>query len=529
MLTNLRTWFCRSVMTLLLMLPITLGWADGYIQYRITGNSNWSDAKLNYSGPVGTVKITLDAKQTYEFRFLDKGTDNNLTNLYGFSGNPQDVTDGTFYALSANGSNGRIPTATGGTYTFTVKWSDGTPSISVKFPANAQSTLAFYSNKTGWGTPIAMESKNEGKTWSYTLDVTNYPKDEFEFRFVEEGTNKYIVPSQGEKIGVPINNENPISAEILEYDHKNRRFTFTGSGKYLAYLITVEYANNAWGVYVLGQNEIPDYYINSNDTQVKGVLKDGKYYFTLPNSCYTNGQLEFSISKSSNTSTTYLTANERRFSGHNNTKLTGITDGTEQETKFYYSSGNLVNDDPDGDIEVVYDSQAKTLTLYYKSRQEVMESAFYLIVPNANVGNTRRAVPASEGIAPAKHTAFRLMAGRERNRTDLNPDLTSINLKIDGDKGQQLRYDSEGKIKFYIQKGNKQKFFQPTNAADDIYVKKTAGTDGTGYYGVTATNGVDGYGVRSHEMSTTNDGRYFIITKTDADAKLSSDLSLIHI
>ena len=299
--------------------------------------------------------------------------------------------------------------------------------------------------------------------------------------------------------------------------------TFTGSGEYLTYLIKVEYANDAWGVYVIGQDKFPDYYINSNGTQVKGLLKNNKYYFTLPNSCYINGQLEFSISKSSNTSTTYLTANATTFSGHNNTKLTGITDGTEQETKFYYSSGNLVNDDPDGDIEVVYDSQAKTLTLYYKSRQEVMESAFYLIVPNANVGNTRRAVPASEGIAPAKHTAFRLMAGRERNRTDLNPDLTSINLKIDGDKGQQLRYDSEGKIKFYIQKGNKQKFFQPTNAADDIYVKKTAGTDGTGYYGVTATNGVDGYGVRSHEMSTTNDGRYFIITKTDADAKLSSD------
>ena len=372
-----------------------------------------------------------------------------------------------------------------------------------------------------------MESKNEGKTWSYTLDVTNYPKDEFEFRFVEEGTNKYIVPSQGEKIGVPINNENPISAEILEYDHKNRRFTFTGSGKYLAYLITVEYANNAWGVYVLGQNEIPDYYINSNDTQVKGVLKDGKYYFTLPNSCYTNGQLEFSISKSSNTSTTYLTANERRFSGHNNTKLTGITDGTEQETMFYYYTSNgLENDDPDGDIEVVYDSKANTLTLYYKSRQEVMESAFYLIVPNANVGNTRRAVPASEGIAPKGHTAFRLMAGRERNLTDLNYDLTSINLKIDGDKGQQLRYDSEEKIKFYIQKGNKKKFFQPTDNDNDIYVKKTAkNTDNSsnGYYGVTATNGVDGYGVRSHQMSTTNDGRYFIITKTDADAKLSSD------
>ncbi|MDD6028808.1 MAG: hypothetical protein PUC02_08160, partial [Bacteroidales bacterium] len=368
-----------------------------------------------------------------------------------------------------------------------------------------------------------MVSQNDGKTWSYTLDVTNYPTDVFDFRFVEEGTNKCIVPNET-KVGVPINNTSPVPA-VIQNDNQGKIFTFTGSGKYLAYLITVEYANNAWGVYVLGQNEIPDYYINSNDTQVKGVLKDGKYYFTLPNSCYTNGQLEFSISKSSNTLTTYLTASSTTFSGHNNATLQNITDGTEQETKFYYSSGSQENDDPDGDIEVVYDSKENTLTLYYKSRQEVMESAFYLIVPNANVGNTRRAVPASEGIAPKGHTAFRLMAGRERNRTDLNYDLTSINLKIDGDKGQQLRYDSEEKIKFYIQKGNEKKFFQPTDNDNDIYVKKTAkDTDNSssGYYGVTATNGVDGYGVRSHQMSDTNDGCYFIITKTDADAKLSS-------
>ena len=525
MLTNLRTWFCRSVMTLLLMLPITLGWAGGYIHYKKTSDSNWSKADLAYKDAVGTVAITLDAGETYEFLFVDKGTDDKSNNSYGFSGNPQDVTDGTLYPLSANGSNGRIPTATGGTYTFTVTWDGGKPSISVRFPANAQSTLKFSSNKNNWGTSDAMVSQDDGKTWSYTLDVTNYPTDVFDFRFVE-GTNKYIVPKleQGETISVPINNEDPISAEILENNHNNRRFTFTGSGKYLTYLIKVEYANNAWGVYVLGQDKFPDYYINSNGTQVKGLLKNNKYYFTLPNSCYTNGKLEFSISKSSNT-TTYLTANERTFFGHKNTQLTGITDGTEQETKFSYTTNGLVNDDPDGDIEVVYDSKANTLTLYYKSRQEVMESAFYLIVPNANVGNTRRAVPASEGIAPKGHTAFRLMAGRERNNNVLNDDLTSINLKIDGDKGQQLRYDSEEKIKFYIQKGNQKKFFQPTNNEDDIYVKKTAKeTDNktSGYYGETATNGVDGYGVRSHQMSDSDENRYFIITKTDADEKLSS-------
>ncbi|MGM9712796.1 MAG: hypothetical protein ACI3Y5_01585 [Prevotella sp.] len=176
-------------------------------------------------------------------------------------------------------------------------------------------------------------------------------------------------------------------------------------------------------------------------------------------------------------------------------------------------------------ITVEYTNSKWMVSVASVEDSKITSEPFYLIVPNANVGNTRRAVPASEGIAPAGHTAFRLMAGRERNNTILNNDLTSINLKIDGDMGQQLRYDSEGKIKFYIQKGKKISFFQPTNNDNDIYVKKTKKTsdNGTsGYYGVTATNGVDGYGVRSHTMSSTDEKRYFIITKNDADEKLSS-------
>lgn len=406
MLTNLRTWFCRSVMTLLLMLPVTLGWADN-------------------------------------------------------------------------------------------------------FPSN----LTIHSNKTEWEkNPEKMDKNNDdGSLWSYTLDVADNPTGVFDFRFHDASTNMFIFPPEGNTV-VPINNALPIPAK-MDSNHQGYIFKLTGSGKYQKYLIKVEYANNAWGVYVEGQDEFPDYYISSNGTQVKGVKKDDKYYFSLPYSCYTNGKIEFAISKETSKSKSYLTATSPEFSGHNNTKLTDITDGTQQETKFYYYTSNgLVNDDPDGDIEVVYDSQKKTLTLYYKSRQEVMESAFYLIVPNANVGNTRRAVPASEGIAPKGHTAFRLMPGRERNNTILNNDLTSINLKIDGEKGQQLRYD-KGQIKFYIQKGNKTSFFQPTGN-NDIYVKKT---------NVPATNGVDGYDVRSHDMSGFIDGSYFIITKDDADAQLSTD------
>lgn len=134
---------------------------------------------------------------------------------------------------------------------------------------------------------------------------------------------------------------------------------------------------------------------------------------------------------------------------------------------------------------------------------------FYLIVPNENVGNTERAVPASEGIAPEKHTAFKLTAGRERNQSALNGDLVSINLKIDGDKGQQLRYDKNEKIRFYIQQG--EKTFRPQETENEYII----GT-GDDNKKIMATNGVDFYGIRSHDMTQSAPDKYYTIHKNDA-------------
>ncbi|MDO4209113.1 MAG: hypothetical protein Q4E44_05565 [bacterium] len=116
---------------------------------------------------------------------------------------------------------------------------------------------------------------------------------------------------------------------------------------------------------------------------------------------------------------------------------------------------------------------------------------YYLIIPNANVGNTRRAVPASEGIAPAGHTAFKFTQTRKRNSTTLMEDLTTINLKIDGDKGQQLRYDSNGEISFYIKAGTTA--YRPTSEDDELTFDPT-----------TSTNGVDAYVSRTDFASDNN-------------------------
>ena len=137
------------------------------------------------------------------------------------------------------------------------------------------------------------------------------------------------------------------------------------------------------------------------------------------------------------------------------------------------------------------------------------DKSFYLIVPNENVGNTERAVPASKGIAPNKHTAFKLTAGRERNQSALNGDLVSINLKIDGDKGQQLRYDKKGEIRFYIQQG--EKTFRPQDS-ENVYIIGT----GSDNQKIMATNEVDFYGIRSHNMTQSATDKYYTIHKNDA-------------
>lgn len=410
MLTNLRTWFCRSVMTLLLMLPVTLGWAgNDELQWGIKGNdSPIKTVPISYNNGTGTATMDLEADKTYWFRFTNNGgkwysklgemTSDNCTG-WEFGQNDEQKC--------------HITTTAAGNYTFTVTWSGSTPIVSITYPtgvpANLPSSLTFRSDYTGWDTQTSMIRDDNGKKWSYTIDFTSsgVPSSVY-FRFIDtaDADHSIISKANGDEVTV---NGSAIEGEMKKSDDPHN-FMFIPSG-YYKYTITAEYIDGKWMV------------------SVKAV----------------------------------------------------------EESKI---------------------------------------EPFYLIVPNANVGNTRRAVPASEGIAPEGHTAFRLMPGRERNSTALNYDLTSINLKIDGDKGQQLRYDSKGQIKFYIQKGNKKSFFQPTNNEDDIYVKKTAkDTDNSssGYYGVTATNGVDGYGVLSNSMSTQNNGHYFIITKKDADEKLSTD------
>ena len=151
-----------------------------------------------------------------------------------------------------------------------------------------------------------------------------------------------------------------------------------------------------------------------------------------------------------------------------------------------------------------------TLTMTSSSAGEFVvkkKDKYYLIVPNANVGNTNRYVPSEEFAAPAGHKAFRLKASRERNSTVINNDLTTLALKLDG---RQLRYNTNGEIEFYIQSSDGTVYMQPKNNDDDTYIKLARNASNM------ARNKVDYYATRTGTYSS-NQNRYYKIHKNDTN------------
>lgn len=158
-------------------------------------------------------------------------------------------------------------------------------------------------------------------------------------------------------------------------------------------------------------------------------------------------------------------------------------------------------------------------------------SEYYLIVPDANVGNTPRAI--SGGWVPEGHKAFKMVGGRERNKEIVNPGLATVTLKIDGNKGRQLRYDSKDQIKFYIYDKTKNKYYQPgitdyQNAEDE---KDNASGDNTRFEYVDGTNvelipryrtsnGRDAIGRSHDDIKDSKQDKYYYIKKGSAKYNL---------
>ena len=200
-------------------------------------------------------------------------------------------------------------------------------------------------------------------------------------------------------------------------------------------------------------------------------------------------------------------------------KLKSKTGTTESYIAGPSSENNITLDSPveftrDGGKNYVFpqlDSNAEyimTLTMtspsagkFVVKKKDSSSAKYYLIVPNANVGNTNRYVPSEEFAAPAGHKAFRLKASRERKSTVINNDLTTLAMKLDG---RQLRYNTNGEIEFYIQSSDGTVYMQPKDNDDDKYIKLA----------LKARNDVDYYATRTGTYSS-NQNRYYKIRKND--------------
>lgn len=158
-------------------------------------------------------------------------------------------------------------------------------------------------------------------------------------------------------------------------------------------------------------------------------------------------------------------------------------------------------------------------------------SEYYLIVPDANVGNTPRAI--SGGWVPEGHKAFKMVGGRERNKEIVNPGLATVTLKIDGNKGRQLRYDSKDQIKFYIYDKTKNKYYQPddNDYANAVTERENASGDNKRFEYVDGTNvelipryrtsnGRDAIGRSHDDIKDSKQDKYYYIKKGSAKYNL---------
>lgn len=458
-------------------------------------------------------QVTVDFSQTYSatpFKILT--SDNKWYGIDNFTF----TSTNTSNSLTENTGNAHIGIDRIGTYTFNMTENDnGTISLNVTYPtvtATLPENLKFQSGaENNWASQTMTPSADK-KTWTYTLNMSNNNAGEVWFRFVDDTNKNSCVLAESDGVLIPVDNA-PHNVAYLKPLSTTNNFKFytTGAKEYTIVAQQAESVEN-WSVKITeGSEKKTEYVLDCNDASYSPMQSGNIYTFTLPKSAFTLSGLSFSIAKKG-TSTTYLSASNNTFNGHVNEQISDITDTDIEKKTFSYITSDT--DLPSGDITVKYDASANTLTLNYESQQSVINRSYYVVFPDANVGNTARADKTVTNIPP-DHTAFRLIPSRNRNANTLDTDLVSINLKIDGDKGRQLRYDTEGNIKFYITDGSGNYFKKNDNVTGGKdYLHAFANGENQGVQ--TANNGVDRYDTRTGSMQTNTPDYYYTIHKDDA-------------
>lgn len=353
---------------------------------------------------------------------------------------------------------------------------------------NLRSTL-----KDNWsGTnddPFTMIDGNSNK-WKKEIDASG-TNGVISFRIYVSDYNQQIYPNTNDaelKIDGSFNNPEFGSyngSNSFKIDRKN------GCGKYILY---AEYSGSSWTLTLKAKDQIRykqgsaewSYatltYISRVGTTNIGMIDDKTYDFQFCN--------EDGIWYGCNNTMTSSYNQNLDFS--QNTVACKIQTSSKGTNTYSYSRVYT--------FKVDWTNGTKVSVTY----QNVAD--YYLIVPNENVGNTPRAI--SESWVPAKHKAFKIAGSRERNQPILNPDLTSITLKIDG---QQLQYDNNKKIRFYIFDKANNRYYQPNADTEITQMYRTS-------------NGRDGVGRSHDDIKDAATGKYYYIDEEEAKTTIDGQV-----
>lgn len=461
------------------------------IRYRVKGSTGAYVIKdVNFGGET---KINLAANKDYEFQISDeKGI------WYGLDGSASMVVGGANdWSLFANQDHCYLLTLNGGEYTFKVKKVDDNISVTVVYPGV---NLEDYKDKL-----------------MYRVDGTSDPANIVPIKYSGNGTAK-VQLEKGKTYKFKISNNGPVwygsdgtikratstlanletgKTAKIEADQTGK-YTFTVSWNAGKPSVAVTYPTENIPAYTLR------YKVKGSSGSFKTVALDEATHTTATVSLEANMTYEYEIS------------------GPNSVWFGDQGNGTMNVNNcinwsFYKNKQCYILTNTAGEYKFTVNWESTEEAVVSVAYPSVKVGKYYLVVPDENVGNTPRAISNKEWL-PAHHKAFEMIAGRERNQNLLADDITSVTLKIDGNKGRQLRYDSEGKIKFYIYDETNNQFYQP----DEIDYADALNTDGSEYVDgrnvelmprYRTSNGRDAIGRSHYEIKDGNTGRYYYINK----------------
>lgn len=473
------------------------------IRYRVKGSTGaYVIQDVTFDGDT---KINLVANKDYEFQISDEnGT------WYGLNGSASMVVGGANdWYLFANLDHCYLLTLKGGEYTFKVSKATDHISVTVVYPGV---NLDDYKDKL-----------------MYRVDGTSDPANIVPINYSGNGTAK-VQLEKGKTYKFKISNNGPVwfgsDGTITSTDTKLENLETGKTARIVAdrtgeYTFTVSWNEGKPSVTVTYPTEEED--IDPYTLRYK--VKDSSDPFTtvaLDEATHTTATVNLEADK------TY----EYEISGPNSVWFGDQGNGTMNVNNcinwpFYKNKQCYIHTNTAGEYKFTVNWESTEKAVVSVAYPSVKVGKYYLVVPDENVGNTPRAISNKEWL-PAHHKAFEMIAGRERNQNLLADDITSVTLKIDGNKGRQLRYDSEGKIKFYIYDETNNQFYQP----DEIDYTDASDTDGSDYVDgnnveikprYRTSNGRDAIGRSHYEIKDVDQGRYYYINKKHATVYLDDN------